>query len=454
MKRRAIDLYLQQLKEGIQHETIEHTIHHADMADYLESVSREDKNTFFEQFNLLPLSNKAETFLELLATLQKDLIEEMDALSLAELIGVLKSDDATDVFLFITKIDKVKAENIFVLLSDEQQDEIDQLTHYDDHEAGSLMQTELLKVSLNQTIEEALEKLSNLKANGIGRIESLFVTDEHNKLLKNIFMDDLILENSQDKFSDFMHKFPNPEVIGGHESIDTLLIMIEKYDLSVLGVVDRRGNLIGRITHDDVVDSMQEKATQQIYNLHNLHADEEIQESFAKTSRTRAIWLTINLFNAILASLVIGVFEETLHQIVALAVLMPIVANMAGTASMQTVTVIVRQLALGEIRFSDVQRILIKEITIGMLNGLFLGILTAGISQFRFHDGLISLSIGLSMFISFIFAGILGASIPLLLKKVHIDPAVASSVLVLTFTDIIGFFSFLWLAEWIILKGV
>jgi len=101
-----------------------------------------------------------------------------------------------------------------------------------------------------------------------------------------------------------------------------------------------------------------------------------------------------------------------------------------------------------------VQRILIKEITIGMLNGLFLGILTAGISQFRFHDGLISLSIGLSMFISFIFAGILGASIPLLLKKVHIDPAVASSVLVLTFTDIIGFFSFLWLAEWIILKGV
>jgi len=211
------------------------------------------------------------------------------------------------------------------------------------------------------------------------------------------------------------------------------------------------GHLIGRITHDDVVDIMQSQATKQIYNLNKIDADEEIQENFSKTSKTRATWLTINLINAIMASLVIGIFETTLEEIVALAVLMPIVANMAGTASVQTMTVVVRQMALGEINFNDIRPIFIKEINIATINGVLFGLMSAGVAQIWFENHLISLAIGLSMFISFISAGVLGALVPMGLKKINLDPAVASSVVVITIVDIIGFFSFLWFAELIVL---
>ncbi|MBU1669364.1 magnesium transporter [bacterium] len=446
-----IDLYLQQLKEGLKHEEIEHKIHHADMADYLEDVKRADEEKFFEYFNALPLDKRAETCLELPTAFQIDLIKNYDASQLAEIVEVLKSDDATDFFLFIAKKNKEKADDVFSLLNEKRQEEIEQLTHYEEHEAGSLMQTELFKVKSSEHVSDALEKLAVLKAKGIGRVESLFVTDEHDKLLKSIFMDDLILEASQDKFSDFIDKFPHPHLVSSHESIDYVLQVIEKYDLSVLAVVDRRGHLIGRITHDDVVDMMQERATKQIYNLNKLHADEEIEERFSKTSRSRAIWLSINLLNAIIASLVIGLFESTLEAIVALAVLMPIVANMAGTASVQTMTVVVRQMGLGEINFQDIRPILFKEMNMAILNGLLFALLSIGVAQIWFENYLISIAIGLSMFVSFVSAGVLGATVPMLLKKIGLDPAVASSVVVITLVDIIGFFSFLWFAELIVL---
>jgi len=296
-----------------------------------------------------------------------------------------------------------------------------------------------------------IEKLARLKENGIGSVQSVFVTDDKGRLLKSIPIDDLILEKNERTFDEILEKFSQSYFVTSHDSVDSVVNIIEKYDLTTLAVVDRMGHLIGRITHDDVVDIMQERATQQIYNLNKINADEHISEDFSKTSKTRATWLTINLINAILASVVIGIFETTLHEIVALAVLMPIVANMAGTASVQTMTVVVRQMALGEINFNDIRPIFIKEINIATLNGLLFGFLSAIAAQVWFGNHLISISIGLSMFISFVSAGILGALVPMGLKKLKLDPAVASSVVVITSVDIIGFFSFLWLAEIIML---
>jgi len=448
---KQIDYYFQQLKEGLKYEEIEHKVHHADMADYLGDVKKVDEEKFFEHFNILPIARRAETFLELPTAFQIDLIENYDVAQMAEMVEVLKSDDATDIFLFITKENKAKADEIFTLLSDARQEEIEYLTEYEEYEAGSLMQTELFKVKRSESVSDALKKLALLKSKGIGRVEGIFVTDEQNKLLKTIFMDDLILENPEDKFSTFMEKLPHPYVVSSHDSIDDALKMIEKYDLSVLAVIDRRGHLIGRITHDDVVDRMQERATKQIYNLNKLHANEEIEERFSKTSRSRAIWLSINLVNAVIASLVIGLFESTIEAIVALAVLMPIVANMAGTASVQTMTVVIRQIGLGEINFKDIRPILFKEMKMAVLNGLFFGLLSFGVAELWFGNYLISIAIGLSMFVSFVFAGVLGAIVPMLLKKVGFDPAIASSVVVITLVDIIGFFSFLWFAELIVL---
>lgn len=450
MNIKAIDLYLQKLKSGSKNE--QNHIDDADIADYLEDVKRKDENKFFDYLNSLPLDLRAQTFIELPTPFQIDLILKYDSKGLADIISALQSDDATDLYLALSKTDKTKEEEVFLLLDDKTQKNIEKLISYDNNEAGSLMQTEIFKVSSKRTIEYAIDKLANLKQSGIGTIQNVYIVDEASRLITSIAMDDLILEDRTKTFDEILNKYPNPYSVVSHESIDEVINAIEKYDLISLPVVDRMGHLIGRITHDDVVDIMQERATKQIYNLNKLDENEEIQENFSKTTKTRATWLTINLINAVLASLVIGVFEEALDAIVALAVLMPIVANMAGTASVQTMTVIVRQMSLGEISLSNLKPILKKEINISLLNGVLFGILSFGIAQVWFSDILISLAISASMFISFISAGILGTSVPMILKKANIDPAIASSVVVITLVDIIGFFTFLWFAELIILK--
>ena len=448
MNIKAIDLYLQKLKNGVKDE---HKIDDADLADYLEDVKQKDENKFFEYLNSLPLKIRAETFIELPTPFQIDLILRYDSQGLADIIEVLDSDDATDLFLALTKTDKAKEEDIFSLLSDTKQKTIEKLINYESNEAGSLMQTEILKVSNFRTISYAIEKLGKLKKNGIGTVQSVFVTDDVGKLIKSISLDDLILEKNEQTFDEILQKYPESYLVNSHDSVDNVVNMIEKYDLTTLAVVDRKGHLIGRITHDDVIDIMQQRATQQIYNLNKINADEHIAEDFSKTSKTRAVWLTINFVNAIIASLVIGLFSHTIETIVALAVLMPIVANMAGTASVQTMTVVVRQMALGEIEFSDIKPIFIKEINIAFINGILFGSLGAIMAYVRFEDYLISIAIALAMIISFISAGILAVVVPMVLKKINLDPAVASSVVVLTLVDIIGFFSFLWIAQIIML---
>jgi len=448
MNIKAIDLYLKKLKNGVKDE---HKIDDADLADYLEDIKQKDEDKFFEYLNSLPLKIRAETFIELPTPFQVDLILRYDSQRLADIIEVLDSDDATDLFLALTKTDKAKEEDVFSLLSDTKQKTIEKLINYESNEAGSLMQTEILKVSSFRTISYAIEKLGKLKKNGIGTVQSVFVTDDLGKLIKSISLDDLILEKNEQTFDEILQKYPESYSIISHDSVDTVVNMIEKYDLTTLAVVDRKGHLIGRITHDDVIDIMQERATQQIYNLNKINADEHISEDFSKTSKTRAVWLTINLVNAIIASLVIGLFSHTIETIVALAVLMPIVANMAGTASVQTMTVVVRQMALGEIEFSDIKPIFIKEINIAFINGILFGSLGAVMAYVRFDDYLISIAIALAMIISFISAGILAVVVPMVLKKINLDPAVASSVVVLTLVDIIGFFSFLWIAHIIML---
>ena len=448
MNIKAIDLYLQKLKNGVKDN---HKIDDADLADYLEDVKQKDEDKFFEYLNSLPLKIRAETFIELPTPFQIDLILKYDAQGLADIITVLDSDDATDLFIAITKTDKEKEEEVFSLLDDKKQKTIEKLITYEKDEAGSLMQTEILKVSNTRTVLYAIEKLARLKENGIGSVQSVFVTDNTGRLLKSIPIDDLILEKNERTFDEILEKFPQSYFVTSHDSVDSVVNIIEKYDLTTLAVVDRMGHLIGRITHDDVVDIMQERATQQIYNLNKINADEHIAEDFSKTSKTRAIWLTINLVNAIIASLVIGLFSHTIETVVALAVLMPIVANMAGTASVQTMTVVVRQMALGEIEVHDLKPIFIKEINIATINGLLFGSLGAVMAYVRFSDYLLSISIALAMVISFISAGILAVVVPMVLKKVNLDPAIASSVVVLTLVDIIGFFSFLWLAEIIML---
>jgi magnesium transporter len=455
MNFKAIDLYLQELQNGKKradsiNDIRDVNVDDADIADYLEDIKRDDEKKFFDYLNSLPLNIKAQTFMELPTAYQIDLILKSEPKDLADMVETLDSDDAADLMIAIEKVDEKKEKVIFELLSDKRQSQIERLLEYSEKEAGSLMQIELFKIKANKLVSDALNKLAKLKENGVNNVQYLFVTDQSNKLLKAIAMDDLILEHRSAAIESIIDKYPVAHAVSSRDSIETAMQYIEKYDITTLPVVDRMGHLIGRITHDDIVDAMQKSATRHIYSMNKVGAEEEINESFAKTSKTRASWLGINLINAIIASLVIGIFERTIDELVALAILLPIVANMAGTASVQTMTVIIRQMSLGEIDYNDIKPFMQKEFSISFLNGILFGFGSALIAQLWFHDQLVSLAMGLSMFVSFISAGLLGVLVPLGLKKINFDPAVASSVIVITLVDIIGFFSFLGFATVII----
>ncbi len=448
MNLKAIDLYLRQLREG---KRAKSHVDDADIADYLEDIKRKDEQKFIDYINSLPPKLKAETFIELPTVFQIDLILKSAPEDLAAVIEELESDDATDVMLAVAKADEEKEDTVFKLLSDKRQEQIEQLIYYEADEAGSIMQTELLRVRIKDSVADALGQLRQMKEKKLANIYNLFVTDEKGRLLKSIAMDDLILEDPEASIEQIADRYPVSHAVVSHDRMEHVLQTMEKYDLFSVAVVDRVGHLIGRITHDDVLDVMQSTTTKQMYGLNRVDQNEQWQEGFATTTKNRAFWLGINLVNAVLVSVVIGFFEATLDAIVALAVLMPIVANMAGTASVQTMTVAVRQMSIGEIRFNDFLPFVKKEFNVSLLNGLLFGVFSFAVAQVWFDKWLISVTMGLSMFVSFVSAGLLGSLIPVAVKKANFDPAVASSVIVITLVDVIGFFSFLWFSTLIVI---
>lgn len=425
----------------------------ADIADFLESVKAEDEERFFAYLTRLPTKLQAETVIELSAPFQVDLVHRLDARALAALVAELETDDATDFMQLILEIDRNKGEAVFDALDDRTQRTVRRLMAYDEDEAGAWMQTEFFAVRSDETLLGSLKRLRRQRRQGqdLGDIHYVHVVDENGRLLRLIPTVELILEPARTRYAQLLDRFPEPHTVLPTTPIGEVARAMEKYDLAVLPVVDRNGHLLGQITHDDVVDIIQEMATEQMYHLGRVSADEELHESALKTGRSRAFWLAINLVNVTLVSMVIGLFEPTLEQIVALAILMPIVANMAGTASVQTLTVMVRQIALGELTPRNALLIFRKELIIAAANGVLFGVLGAAISWYRYDAPLLGVVMALAMVVSFIAAGLLGAGIPVLLRRLGVDPALASSTLVITLIDVIGFFSFLAFATMILL---
>jgi magnesium transporter len=219
----------------------------------------------------------------------------------------------------------------------------------------------------------------------------------------------------------------------------------ERYDLVEVAVVDESHRLVGVLTIDDIVDVIHEEATEDMQLLAGV-GDEEISDTVVTTVRGRATWLVVNLITATLASLVIGLFDATIEQMVALAVLMPIVASMGGNAATQTMTVTVRALAMRELDSFKIRRLVVREFVVGVLNGVIFALLLGLLTALRFFDPTLGIIIGLAMVINMIVAGSAGILIPITLDRMKIDPAIASSVFVTTVTDVVGFFGFLGLA--------
>lgn len=426
-------------------------LHQSDIAHSLKKIYKKSPEEFYLLLKQLPDELLGEVILELPDNLREDIYATLTTQQLTTAVEELDSDDQTDFLQEIEEIDKHKAKAIFDNLEEENQEEINWLKRYSDDVAGAYMQTELFSVRIDDKIGDSILRLKHLKEQKeIENIHQVFVVDNDKKLLASISLEDLIIFDFEKTYKDIIQIDENkfkPFKVQDDEDIDTVAKFFEKYDLNVAAVVGYQGILIGRITSDDIIDVIEQNATEQMYQLAGVNDEFERDDNTLSVAKKRGLWLFINLGTAILASLVIGLFDQTIEKYVALAILMPIVASMGGNAGTQTLAVMVRKMALGEIDLENSREAVKKEILISIFNGMFFALIIGIIASLWFSTLMLGIVIALSMIINLFSAGFFGASIPLMLKRFKIDPAVGSTVLLTTVTDIVGFFSFLGLAH-------
>jgi len=427
-------------------------MHPSDIAKILKNLDDEE---FSDAIKLLPNSLVGDVALALPDRYFDDVVDNLSVNELSNAVTELESDDQVEFMQELVAHDESIASEVFESLSKDKQEEIAKLQTYDEDEAGSYMQLELFTAFEDEVVQDVIKRFAHLrKENEVENVQNLFITEKDSKLKYAVGLDDLlifdftktIIENIEESRENF-----DPMKAVDSDKIKEVVHIFEEYDITVLAIVNAYGILLGRITSDDIYDLINEHATEQMYNLAGLDDEAEEDEEILPAGKKRATWLALNLLTAIAASLVIGLFSDTIESMVALAVLMPIVASMGGNAGTQSLTVVVRQLALGDISYKDAMRIIKKEVAIGVMNGIFFAIIIGIIAAIWFDKGMLGVVIALSMLINLVMAGFFGASVPLLLKRLDIDPAIGSTVILTTVTDVVGFFSFLTLATYILL---
>ncbi len=427
-------------------------LHPSEIANLLKDLSEKDFN---EAIQFIPKEFIADVALELPDRYFEDVVESFSIQELAESVTELESDDQTDFMQELEEVDSQMAQDVFDELGSEDQADILQLKQYDEEKAGAYMQTEVYTAGLNQNVHAVIRDFAKLrKKDELENVNYLFVTDKDKKLRYGIGLDNLLVFNFNKTLRENIEESPEkfkPIPAIDSDNIADVVQKFQEYDLNSMPIVNGEGVLLGRITSDDIYDIINEQATDQMYHLAGVNDDAEEDEDIFKAGKARAIWLSVNLLTAIFASFVIGVFEETLQSFVALAILMPIVASMGGNAGTQSLTVVVRQLALGDIAKHDAFRTIRKEVTLSLINGLFFAVIMGIIASIWFEKGMLGVVIAMSMIINLLSAGFFGSMVPLLLKKLDIDPAIGSTVILTTVTDVVGFFSFLGLATLILL---
>jgi len=427
-------------------------LHPSEIANILKDM---DESTFEKAIHSIPKEIIADVALELPDRYLGDIIESYTPKELAHSLAELESDDQTDFIQELEEIDEEMAKQVFEHLDEDDQADIIQLKQYHEDEAGAYMQTEVYTAAFELNVHDVIKDFARLrKQDELENVQYLFVTNKYKKLLYVIGLENLLIFDFDKTLQENIEESPEKfQVISAndHEEIDDVVKKFQEYDLSVIAVTDAKGTLLGRITSDDIYDIINEQATDQMYNLAGVNDDAEEDDDIIKAGKARATWLAINLITAIFASFVIGMFQDTIQSIIALAVLMPIVASMGGNAGTQSLTVVVRQLALGDIAKNDAFRTIKKEVILSLGNGILFAIIMGVIASVWFDKGMLGVVIALSMVINLISAGFFGSMVPLFLKQMNIDPAIGSTVILTTVTDVVGFFSFLGLATIILL---
>ena len=438
-KKNLLAQVVELLERGAQVEirNLIHSLYPAETASILESLELEQRELVWR---VIPPSVMGEILVRVRTEVGQGLLKITDRRDLIKATENLESDDMVDL---LHVLPEPLLSEVMDSMGVHERNRLESTLSYDDHTAGGLMSLDVLTIRPDVTLDVVMRYLH--KRGGMpDSTDSLIVVDRSDHLLGVLSLSDLLTNEPQTKVVDAMDA--RVKGLSYLMSAADVAMLFEQRQMISAPVIADNGCLMGRITIDDVVGIIREEADHSIMSMAGLDEEQDMFAPVMTSAKRRAVWLGVNLVTAFLASWVIGLFEATLQEIVALAVLMPIVASMGGIAGSQTLTLVVRGLALRQVSHANATQLMIKELSVGVVNGVLWAVVVAAIASVWFQDTDLGMLLGAAMVINLVCAALAGASIPLILDKIGIDPALAGGVLLTTVTDCIGFMAFLGLA--------
>lgn len=410
----------------------------AEIAHLLESLPHKERELVW---NLVDAEYDGEVLAYLHEGVREQLIRLMDAGELVAAMGNLDTDDLADL---IRDLPVAITREVVKSLDQQRRDRLEKALSFPEDSAGGLMNTDTVTVRPEMTLDVVIRYLRRLKDGLPDITDNLIVVNRKGHYLGVLYLTDLLTHDPEDSVAEAMTL--DVQAIPATWSAREVATRFEQHDLVTAPVVDETGSLLGRITVDDVMDVIREEADHQFLGQAGLSETDDMFAPVLLSARRRALWLGVNLLTAFLAAWVIGRFEATIQQIVALAVLMPVVASMGGIAGTQTLTLTIRALAVGQLSIKNARWLLWKEMAVAAINSVIWALVVAVTAKLWFHDTNIALVIGAAISINLLVAALSGALLPLLLDRLGIDPALAGGVILTTVTDVVGFLAFLGLA--------
>lgn len=418
-------------------ESLFESLHPAEIAHCLEALPGNQREQLWP---FIPAEHEGEVLLHLNDEARGAIIEKMDPEALVAATEGLDTDDLADI---LPEMPQNVIQELLLTMEFQDRERLRSVLAYPEDTAGGLMDLDTVMVRADISLDVVFRFLRR-RGEIPDTTDSLFVVNRDGVFQGILPFNDLLTHDTDTMVAEIMDS--DIEGILGDMPAQDVANLFERRDLVTAPVVDKDNKLLGRITIDDVVDVIRDKADHSFMSMAGLNEEEDLFAPVLKSTKRRLIWLGINLITAIMASWVIGQFDATIDKLVALAVLMPIVASMGGIAGSQTLTLVIRAIALGQISSANARRLLIKEMGVGIWNGLIWAVVVAIIAEIWYQNLSLSIVIGTAIIVNLIVAAIAGATIPLLLKRMNIDPALSGSVVLTTVTDVIGFFVFLGLA--------
>lgn len=373
--------------------------------------------------------------------LQVRIIKLFEFKSIVHLFSYMSNDDIADI---LGNLPIKMRKDLLKLMKTGDTRQLQELLGYDEDSAGGIMTTEYIALRGDLLIGESLKKIKEIGPK-TEVIETIFVLNNNKELIGTADLRDILVAPEDEKLLNIM----NDNIISVHpeEDQEKVSLLVSKYDLKAIPVINHKNSLLGIITVDDIIDVIVEEQTEDILMMGGVSKEERVDSSLGTSIKRRLPWLFINLGTAFLAAFTVGLFEDVIAQVVALAAAMPIVAGMGGNAGTQTLSVVIRSIALGEVSLKKNWRLVFKEVGLGIINGAATGVVTGIILYMKYNNPYLGLIIFAAMIGNLVIAGFFGFIIPLLLKVFGVDPALASAIFLTTATDVFGFFLFLGLAK-------